>query len=383
MTAPLSPKVVASTADSAYALTNSADMRLVTAAAGEARQQFDIVNGRHFTGVSGVGAPGASSRSNFGYLAFGTGSRQGECLISVRGTATTHDWLTNLHMSGSRGPSGYTVHEGFNSVAASIIAQILAALRNRNPSAIHLVGHSLGGATATILADYLRNTAGIKLYTFGAPRAGSLGQSRFLTSKLGADSIFRVYHDTDVVPMVPIYPFAHLPTTTNQYLLRGNGALVSIAAHGMASYTRSVSDASWRSLDTLQQRRFSLETVDDVLEMASTRGTGNSMLSARLLRLIGQALSLLLGTMTQQVGTLLFVSATVLDQMAAVLAWGAAQSMATARATRALIEMILRFTGRVIVAGANITTAFIRWILQMLYTFIATSARRAISLGPA
>lgn len=383
MAVPLTPKAAALLCKSAYDTRLDSDMRTAARTASEAGAAFSVADGRRFTGVSGLSVPSGSSSTGFGYVAFGSGSRQGECLISVRGTELTshHDWLTNVHVSGIRGPSGYTVHEGFNNVAASIVRQVREALRNRNPSAIHLVGHSLGGATATILADHLQRTAEIKLYTFGAPRAGSLAHSRYLTSALGTASIFRVYHDTDVVPMLPIFPFAHAPTTTNQYLLAGCGAVVSVAAHGVDMYAQTVGEGSWRSLDTLGQRRVSFDTVDDILEVASSVGTGSSMLSARVLRLIGLALALMLGDFVRRAGTSLFVSATVLDQMAAALAWGAAQSMATARATVALIGMIMRFTGRVIDAATNITVSFIRWVLQMLFAFISTNARRAVMIA--
>ena len=48
---------------------------------------------------------------------------------------------------------------------------------------------------------------------------------------LGARNVYRVYHDTDAVPMLPIFPFCHIPVGETAYLLRGPGALVSLSAH--------------------------------------------------------------------------------------------------------------------------------------------------------
>lgn len=52
-----------------------------------------------------------------------------------------------------------------------------------SPSEILVSGHSLGGATATLLADAIRQQSGrknVKLYTFGAPGAGVEGHSCYL-----------------------------------------------------------------------------------------------------------------------------------------------------------------------------------------------------------
>ena len=44
-----------------------------------------------------------------------------------------------------------------------------------------------------------------------------------------------------------------------------------------------------------------------------------------------------------------------------------------------LIGMIFRFLGRTAVQGANITTAFLRWVLDLLFTTLRAAAHRALS----
>lgn len=376
----LTPKQAAIYTKSAYSLRIDTDMLTAVQASSKAGSDFNIASGIRFTGVSGISLPAASSRTGFGFIAFGTAQRQGECLIAVRGTepSSAHDWLSNVHMSGTPGPSGPPVHEGFNNLAHSILPQVWTAIRGRSISTLHLVGHSLGGATATILADALRGVASIKLYTFGAPRAGTVLHSQFLSAAIGADNIFRVYHDTDPVPMVPIFPFAHVPISRQGYMMTGCGNIISVAAHNMDLYIHNVGEAGWRGLPVISHRRFSFDTVDDVLGMAGSVDFGPAMLNAQILRLIAQALKLLLAEAVATIGTGLFVAATVLDQMAAILNSAAAASIAVAATTRQLLETIMRFMGRALQAGVRLTVAVIRWVLDLLFQFIAGVARQAL-----
>jgi len=49
------------------------------------------------------------------------------------------------------------------------------------------------------------------------------------------------------------------------------------------------------------------------------------------------------------------------------------------RGLATLVGMIFRFLGRAVPAGAQITTAFLRWVLDLLYTSVRTVAHRALS----
>jgi len=94
------------------------------------------------------------SASGYGYIAEGTGRFKGEMLCVTRGTQTLADWGSNLNTGLQSGPTGRFVHAGFNTIRKSYESQIDAYLRGRNPSHIHCVGHSLGGALAMLNADY-------------------------------------------------------------------------------------------------------------------------------------------------------------------------------------------------------------------------------------
>jgi len=371
MSSPLSPEMASILADSAYATLGSPTPAFDAAReAGGSRSAFDVGASSVFTGITGFGVS-----SNFGYCAFGsTPQRQGECLISVRGTDLIGDWLTDARLSGTRGPNGHMVHKGFRKLNDVILPQVKRALKNKNPSAIHIVGHSLGGAVATLLADSLKDHSKLYLYTFGAPRAGSINHAAYLTNKLGVQNIYRVYHDTDPVPMVPIFPYGHCPAADHGYMLKGTGMVISPGAHSMSLYKRNAK-ASWSSMQTVAHRRFSLETVDDVLQQAGAIPGG--YLSSLLMRLIVKALSMIMDAAGMTAGLALLGTATIADQIAYVLSRGVAMVGATADLLERLIHQIMRFVGIAVNKAVSFTATFLKWLTEKLFATMMMLARQA------
>jgi len=382
MTVELSPGESAEIANSAYALRLSTDMLDAATAAPRARDAFDLRGGVRLSGVTGLGAAALQQRTGFGYVAFGKGSRKGECLISVRGTFKTSacDWITNARMAGVRGPSGFCVHAGFWAAARSLLPQVRDELRShRDISTIHIVGHSLGGAIATLMADSLGDTGcGVKLYTFGAPRSGVYLHAAYLTEKLGAGNIHRAWHDTDPVPMVPIFPYSHVPYGSQAHAMKGPGKRVNVDAHLMPEYIRSVGESSWASLPLLPSKPGGLERAEAWLAQAADNGGMSIMLSATALRLILSALDEILKQLGNAAGLVLLGGATIIDSLARLLYSGALQSIRLAGMIRNLMLASMRFMGRVVSAGVNITVGFVQYVLDLLFRFIATVALRAV-----
>jgi hypothetical protein len=378
MATELSPVQVGEIATSAYVLRLSTDMSLVEDALPHVRDAFDIGDGDRLVGATGVAL---QSHSGFGYVAWGVGPREGECLITVRGTVTGYDWLTNVRFAGITGPSGYMVHTGFWRGAQSVLPQIREQLQGRNPSVLHIVGHSLGGAMATLLADALSNTGClVKLYTFGAPRSGVEEHAQYLTAKLGDGHIYRAYHDTDPVPMVPVFPYFHIPFGSNAYRLKGAGTLISVPSHLMPSYRKSVAGCTWASLPVLLPQHNSFEAASDWLAQAAKDNGPFIMMSATALRLILSALDWIVKQLGRGVALQLFAGATLLDGLARLLYSGALQSIQMAEAVAHLMNAALRFMGRAAIATVNISVAFIEYVLGLLFRFIAAMARRATDL---
>jgi triacylglycerol lipase len=379
MAAELSPVQACEVAESTYALRLSSDMRFAEAAVPTVRGLFDVAGGNRLTGATGVGV---TQTSGFGYLAWGKGSRDGECLVGVRGTyaPSVADWLTNLRIAGTRGPSGYIVHEGFWKAAQTILPQVESVLRSRNPSAVHVVGHSLGGAIATLMADVLSGYGvDVKLYTFGAPRSGLEGHVRYLSQRLGPANIFRAWHSTDPVPMVPIFPYIHVPAGSNGYEMKGPGTLVAIAAHLLPSYKRSVGTAAWTSLPLLSPPLGSFSEAQAWLAEAARNNSAIVMGSAAVLRALLSALQWILDAAGRSFGIDVFVGATIIDVLARLLYAGATQSLKLAETVEHLMAVALRFTGRTIAAGTTITAAFIGYVIELLFRAITTPVARAIA----
>lgn len=345
---------------------------------------FGIESGTQFKGESG--GLMFKKMTGFGYLATGVGRRQGELLIATRGTAIGVDWLSNLNVGMQKGPSGHLVHAGFHEVWKSFREELHSFVRNRNFSHVHCVGHSLGGALAGLNADW-SSSAGIaktSLYTFGAPRIGLPGFSEALTARLKADSIFRVSHVADVVPMIPIFPFRHAPYSRGGYQTRNGNGLIGKAAHIMkTSYIPGVLDRGWEDLANEDDD----PTTDDKIKRwveSSADSSGPAHMSASVLGMIARALNWLIRQagklLVGALGTTMAIGATVLDQLAWLLSRAAAVSDIIGGHLKALMAAVFRFLGRTIASTAEMTASFLRWALGLLWSTLQNVATRTLTV---
>lgn len=374
----LSPDEAAKIANLVYAVQENSLEKAIKLTQGLGfGDQFEGDGGSRLVGRTGSHFAGAST--GFGYVARGVGKRAGEHLIALRGTTTPCDWLSNLNQCLSPGFSGHMVHEGFLSAAMSVIEQIRLSRKGKGFEAVHLVGHSLGGAISTLVADHMSNSAIlVKLYTFGAPRAGCESYSDYLTGKLGVANIYRVSHLADPVPMVPIYPFAHVPRLGHGYLLSGTGLLVNPMDHQMQRYAASVGGYTWSSLPAMAADPFSLNDTEAWLKSAAQDGGRVKMMSASALWMLVASLNWILQRVRVHLGLRLLSTATVLDRLALILHLGLAATLALAESIRDLMLATMRFLGRTVERGVDLTVAFIRWVLGLLFGVLANSAQLAL-----
>lgn len=207
-------------------------------------------------------------QDGFGVCAEGGDNNKGEIFLIFRGTTTANrkaDLLTDFRMGITRTVTGLPAHCGFQHCFESM----LPAIRNFFASfkgsvkAVHCIGHSLGGAIASLAADWVAQTLKFptKLYTFGAPRVGTDLFVKRTSSSIGESNMFRVYHRTDPVPMVPLYPFMQAPYRQNGYYLHSAQPLASGAAHFMATYINSVTGKSWAQINDVPDRPYTIETA--------------------------------------------------------------------------------------------------------------------------
>jgi pimeloyl-ACP methyl ester carboxylesterase len=126
-------------------------------------------------------------------------------LISVRGTLGTPDILRDLDARQVPYAEGTgQAHRGFydSFQAAKVFVQRYLEAFYTGQQTLIVCGHSLGGAVALLLAEWLRNLPSrpqIMLYTFGAPRAGD----RAFVQSAQELVHHRLVNHNDPVPAVP------------------------------------------------------------------------------------------------------------------------------------------------------------------------------------
>jgi pimeloyl-ACP methyl ester carboxylesterase len=127
-------------------------------------------------------------------------------------------------------PIGCRVHRGFaraqDGVWDDIAAVLLEVGGTRGLPAVHLMGHSLGGALALLAAHRLARNPGLgtlaSVVTMGCPRVGNAQLAASITR--GAP-VHWVVHASDVVPRVPPLLLGYRHAGSEQWLLADGGEL--------------------------------------------------------------------------------------------------------------------------------------------------------------
>ena len=155
----------------------------------------------------------------------------GYTILAIEGTKETTDWLTNIKFV----LKSDDCHRGFKTNSYRSLSKLVCdyeALDKKRKLVI--AGHSLGGATATLIADLiLPNNPNIALVTAGSPRPGG----RRLKRRLKDIEHLRFVHGNDIVPGTPprlagfvhTHPRIYLPDAVET---RFDG----VADHNMGDY---------------------------------------------------------------------------------------------------------------------------------------------------
>ena len=213
----------------------------------------------------------------FGLMAYGVNGAKNSAFIILRGTKILADLLTDLNaMWSSTSVQGHKIHDGFSQAFKALRPQLevfVAGFAARGVTEVHCIGHSLGGALATLCAEYVGAKTGCEtyLYTFGSPRVGLTSFAQNLSERLEGQGdkqekeqlkrVFRVHHQTDIVACVPTWPYSHVPYVTsrqNDYFQPSPGFMPMLAWHSMDKYVETVDRKKWMDL---RGKRF--ESYDD------------------------------------------------------------------------------------------------------------------------
>ncbi len=252
----LSPKLASELASFAYSVRE-----------GNPRPEFDLSSyvQKRFKfqnkAYSKTGGYVFNKQTGFAALGHGADIYKGDAIIAIRGTEMTsgHDWATNVQVGLTGSDNGQAVHSGFQRTFSLLRPQLKKFLdewcQSSNRGSVHCVGHSLGGALATLTADWVATnsyTSNVNLYTFGAPRVGLSGFASANTNR--TNNNYRCTHGADVVPKVPLWPFVHSPYKSVEYRLDGSQG-ISPSAHlldplsgGVPGYLVTARGEDWSSL---------------------------------------------------------------------------------------------------------------------------------------
>lgn len=148
-------------------------------------------------------------------------------IVSFRGSTTVDAWITNFDFDTTNTDicSGCTAHHGFWNSWVDARDRVTPAVKQASttyPSyKIAVVGHSLGGAIASLAAASLRNSGlTVALYNFGSPRIGGSKISSYISNQPGGN--FRVTHWNDPVPKVPLLTMGYVHISPEYYINKAN-----------------------------------------------------------------------------------------------------------------------------------------------------------------
>lgn len=346
------------------------------------------------TATSGLITPVSSG---FGFMAQLNGGRSREIVIATRGT--THcreDYGTDINAIPTLGPTGHAIHKGFGTTFKSYVQQLNEFIQQQNlgfkPTAVHCMGHSLGGALANLNAAACAELGlNSYLYTVAAPRVGMVPYAEHLSKKMKAAHVYRVANEADIVTMVPCYPFVHSPYVHGTYLLEGGMLKINPMQHMLANGYGSMVNSSWKQMQSLTQGK--QQQLENSLYPANNKEAGQfeqlakmpgAMFSGRLLKLINKAIHDMLARLGAQsllsVGHYRTGAFTVLDQMAEILARYAQASHKQAKEVAGMLNAIMAYLGRSTHALADASVATIRWVFNLLHQSVNAMARQAIQL---
>jgi triacylglycerol lipase len=354
---------------------------------------IDIGSVKLITATSGLTTP---IPSGFGFMAQLNGGRSREIVIATRGTATWADAGTDINAIPTPGPTGHAIHKGFGTTFKSYVQQLNEFIKQQNlgfkPTAVHCMGHSLGGALANLNAAACAELGfNSYLYTVAAPRVGMVPYAEHLSKKMKVAHVYRVANEADIVTMVPCYPFVHSPYVHGTYLLEAGMLKINPMQHMLANGYGSMVNSSWKQMQSLTQGK--QQQLENSLYPANNKEAGQfeqlakmpgAMFSGRLLKLINKAIHDMLSRLGAQ--SLLCVSHygtgafTVLDQLSEILARYAQASHKQAKEVAGMLNAIMAYLGRSTHALADASVATIRWMFNLLHLSVNTMAKQAIQL---
>ena len=343
------------------------------------RGMFDFAESNMLSAKTGP--VGIKISTAFGFVLVGKkeAGLNGHAVILFRGSQSLADWLTNFNITTSKTDSGHSVHDGFNQAFIGMKPQISKLLRSlKNVHIFHCIGHSLGGALATLCANWLKSQKKTAyLYSYGSPRVGLGSFAQHFTNNMKG-KVFRVYHKTDPVPVLPTWPYVHVPETGIDYLLHSSGGFFSARYHSMkGEYCPKVKDHSWSSLPSLKDGPKSNSRIIRWLKSAS-----RVVFSSNSILYLNDALMFVLKKAGYIVPKVITGSFSLLDGMAYVLKKGLSLVATVGKWILLFVKKLLEVLGMSSVVEASLLSKnYLRQLLMRLQQKVTIEAQKALRLG--
>lgn len=325
------------------------------------------------------------SERPIGIAACGINQFKGHAVVALKGTSNGYDALTDLNAGIKRFHTGGQVHQGFYYSFVSFLPQLESFIRELPLSVhtIHCVGHSLGGALATLSADWLASNCGkvIRLYTYGSPRVGFSHFAGGCKRRINEHNIYRVYHHSDPVPMVPTWPFVHVPDGgKGDIKLPSPDSMNPVQHHKMSNYIASVAPNNvgldWEELRKRRPSPYLEQSIEEWLKSDSIIS-----LTMNTAWLAGEALLWVLKKIGNLAGIALVVSGgttfTLLDRLAIFIHNAYKISKDISFWVLRLIKRLAQLIGVKVAKNVNITVAFIRMVFLRVHRAISDLVIRA------
>ncbi|WP_372972559.1 lipase family protein [Marinobacter sp.] len=382
----LTPALAAEFADIVYQVREPGPTGVVQVKPSEAlKQVFDIkLSSGPVVAETGGFWGFFQKASGFAMVGDGKNAYAGHHVVAVRGTKSTHDWLTNANVGLSSSTGGALVHTGFNEAFESMKPGLEALLTPRlsrgSVAGIHCIGHSLGGALASLVSDWIhkRYRRDANLYTFGAPRVGMRG---FATkSSFEVNKLYRCTHGADPVPAVPLWPFMHAPVNGIEYRLDRSDGL-SPSAHGMGEddvpgYRNTANKGDWEQL-----HQNSMDYLNNPVRLDYNR-RHEAHFSTYWAERLSSALVTLLKDAEYYSAVLaqaaISTSLTFYDLLAHTLEQIAKASKNFAEQTRGLLGHMLAFARAAVTTVVDLSFRFIRWVFDRTAGALYDAVRQAV-----
>ena len=338
---------------------------------------------RVFAGTTGMG-----TESGFGYVLQCKKGDVRHTVIATRGTRPemgAPDILTDLR-AGMSGFGDYgPVHKGFKVTFESVLANLVRDNSTiMDSDVVHCVGHSLGGAVATLVAaHFARQGKRVKLYTFGSPRVGAFTTYNTMHKAIGKENIFRTAHDLDPVTLIGPFPYIHVnpsPADANNFTLPSpTGSLFSTANHDMSRYIDSVAADASMTWENARGLAGQVDHDNSVLAKWLLHEDNDpgwvQYASAKTLGILFKLFSYVL----KGISTSLVLGLSAVDLLAEMIYNGLCKAAAFADKVFTLLRHAATWAGIKLAAGANFTAAIIGRILETMLARLKAMATHAIN----